>query len=81
MVKSKMEAAVVDAGSKLLKAGPAIPDQAPSMVKFPSFCTFYSPFGFSEKFWFFGKWETPAAISYGWWCRGNENPIYLSRVS
>ncbi|KDO83433.1 hypothetical protein CISIN_1g017944mg [Citrus sinensis] len=27
-----MEAAVVDAGSKLLKAGPAIPDQAPSMV-------------------------------------------------
>ncbi|KAF3440662.1 hypothetical protein FNV43_RR18946 [Rhamnella rubrinervis] len=27
-----MEAAVVDAGSKLLKAGPAIPDQAPSMI-------------------------------------------------
>lgn len=27
-----MEAAVVDAGSKFLKAGPAIPDQAPSMV-------------------------------------------------
>lgn len=27
-----MEAAVVDAGSKLLKAGPAIPDQAPSMM-------------------------------------------------
>lgn len=27
-----MEAAVVDPGSKLLKAGPAIPDQAPSMV-------------------------------------------------
>ncbi|XWS32526.1 hypothetical protein CRYUN_Cryun23aG0165700 [Craigia yunnanensis] len=27
-----MEAAVVDAGSKLLKAGPAIPDQAPSIV-------------------------------------------------
>ncbi|XVF73629.1 hypothetical protein PTKIN_Ptkin12aG0217400 [Pterospermum kingtungense] len=27
-----MEAAVVDTGSKLLKAGPAIPDQAPSMV-------------------------------------------------
>lgn len=38
MVKSKMEAAVVDPGSKLLKAGPAIPDQAPSMVNFPSFC-------------------------------------------
>ncbi|KAJ0095597.1 hypothetical protein Patl1_17184 [Pistacia atlantica] len=27
-----MEAAVVDTGSKLLKAGPAIPDQAPSMI-------------------------------------------------
>ncbi|XP_044487972.1 actin-related protein 7 [Mangifera indica] len=27
-----MEAAVVDAGSKFLKAGPAIPDQAPSMI-------------------------------------------------
>ena len=27
-----MEAAVVDTGSKLLKAGPAIPDQAPSLV-------------------------------------------------
>ncbi|XP_048441916.1 actin-related protein 7 isoform X2 [Pyrus x bretschneideri] len=27
-----MEAVVVDAGSKLLKAGPAIPDQAPSMI-------------------------------------------------
>ncbi|GAV86062.1 Actin domain-containing protein [Cephalotus follicularis] len=27
-----MEALVVDAGSKLLKAGPAIPDQAPSMI-------------------------------------------------
>uniref|UniRef100_A0A2N9GPK9 Uncharacterized protein n=1 Tax=Fagus sylvatica TaxID=28930 RepID=A0A2N9GPK9_FAGSY len=27
-----MEAAVVDAGSKFLKAGPAIPDQAPSMM-------------------------------------------------
>ncbi|EXB40949.1 hypothetical protein L484_020682 [Morus notabilis] len=27
-----MEAAVVDAGSKLLKAGPAIPDQSPSMI-------------------------------------------------
>ncbi|XP_062174192.1 actin-related protein 7 [Alnus glutinosa] len=27
-----MEAAVVDAGSRLLKAGPAIPDQAPSMI-------------------------------------------------
>lgn len=27
-----MEAAVVDAGSKLLKAGFAIPDQAPAMV-------------------------------------------------
>lgn len=27
-----MEAAVVDAGSKLFKVGPAIPDQAPSMV-------------------------------------------------
>ncbi|OMP04931.1 hypothetical protein CCACVL1_02098, partial [Corchorus capsularis] len=26
-----MEAAVIDAGSKLLKAGPAVPDQAPSM--------------------------------------------------
>ncbi|KAF3442941.1 hypothetical protein FNV43_RR16859 [Rhamnella rubrinervis] len=30
-----MEAAVVDAGSKFLKAGPAIPDQAPSMI-FPT---------------------------------------------
>lgn len=27
-----MEAVVVDAGSKLLKAGFAVPDQAPSMV-------------------------------------------------
>ncbi|KAH7520998.1 hypothetical protein FEM48_Zijuj08G0204900 [Ziziphus jujuba var. spinosa] len=27
-----MEAAVVDVGSKLLKAGPAIPDQAPSLI-------------------------------------------------
>ncbi|KAI6675853.1 hypothetical protein NL676_036649 [Syzygium grande] len=27
-----MEAVVVDAGSKLLKAGPAVPDQAPSMI-------------------------------------------------
>ncbi|XP_060970161.1 actin-related protein 7 isoform X1 [Cannabis sativa] len=27
-----MEAVVVDAGSKLLKAGPAIPDQAPAMI-------------------------------------------------
>ncbi|GMN72601.1 hypothetical protein TIFTF001_055259, partial [Ficus carica] len=27
-----MEAAVVDTGSKLLKAGPAIPDQAPSLI-------------------------------------------------
>ncbi|XP_048426321.1 actin-related protein 7-like isoform X2 [Pyrus x bretschneideri] len=27
-----MEAAVVDVGSKLLKAGPAVPDQAPSMI-------------------------------------------------
>lgn len=27
-----MEAVVIDAGSKLLKAGVAIPDQAPSMV-------------------------------------------------
>ncbi|KAG6628229.1 hypothetical protein CIPAW_14G000600 [Carya illinoinensis] len=27
-----MEAAVVDAGSKFLKAGPAIPDQAPAMI-------------------------------------------------
>ncbi|KAL5555074.1 hypothetical protein UlMin_037310 [Ulmus minor] len=27
-----MEAAVVDAGSRFLKAGPAIPDQAPSMI-------------------------------------------------
>ncbi|GFY89167.1 actin-related protein 7 [Actinidia rufa] len=28
-----MEAVVVDAGSRLLKAGFAIPDQAPSMVR------------------------------------------------
>ncbi|XP_057976313.1 actin-related protein 7-like [Malania oleifera] len=27
-----MEAVVIDAGSKLLKAGPAVPDQAPSMI-------------------------------------------------
>ena len=34
-----MEAVVVDAGSKLLKAGFAVPDQAPSMVTaFPYEC-------------------------------------------
>ena len=44
-----MEAAVVDPGSKLLKAGPAIPDQAPSMVfcfncfSFFLFFLFYLP--------------------------------------
>lgn len=32
MGEDQMEAAVVDAGSRLLKAGPAVPDQAPSMV-------------------------------------------------
>lgn len=31
-INSSMEAVVVDAGSKFLKAGPAIPDQAPAMV-------------------------------------------------
>lgn len=38
-----MEAAVVDAGSSLLKAGFAIPDQAPAMV-------FNSPFDSSFHF-------------------------------
>ena len=43
-----MEAVVVDAGSKLLKAGFAVPDQAPSMVTaFPyecwSFCSEWNP--------------------------------------
>lgn len=58
MVKSKMEAAVVDPGSKLLKAGPAIPDQAPSMVNFPSFCFhFLSPLRCSEKFLVFWEME------------------------
>lgn len=40
-----MEAVVIDAGSKLLKAGFAIPDQAPSMVML-CFTTFYCSFKF-----------------------------------
>lgn len=32
-----MEAAVIDAGSSLLKAGFAIPDQTPAMVTIPPF--------------------------------------------
>lgn len=34
-----MEAVVVDAGSKLLKAGFAVPDQTPAMVFFSLFPT------------------------------------------
>jgi hypothetical protein len=40
-----MEAIVVDVGSKLLKAGFAIPDQTPAMVCFYSlFCSILSSF-------------------------------------
>lgn len=47
-----MEAVVIDAGSKLLKAGPAVPDQAPAMVAYLnihfSFCpsSFFSAVSF-----------------------------------
>lgn len=44
-----MEAVVVDAGSKLLKAGFAIPDQAPSMVTSTYCLPFYFTFGLGQK--------------------------------
>jgi len=43
-----MEAAVIDAGSSLLKAGFAIPDQTPAMVTIPLFNSQFSFLEFSN---------------------------------
>lgn len=60
MGEDQMEAAVVDAGSRLLKAGPAVPDQAPSMVIIKHLLlASYSLLGCSEFFLLgFGEWKS-----------------------